>query len=344
MLFRTYLDPRLYYAVSLDGTWSRPIEAVMGNNRKAIYDFWVYNSTPRTATFELTPPALEHFSVSLPATVEAKPGPNRVTMRIECIRPHAPVTEDFTVRYHKPQATESLIYDYAGRGGKDYSFASWDAYAAGVGAPGEDEFRVEVTAFFLETGDARYPGVLGSVMDSPERLAEHVGSGAGWIPIEFQEGDITALTRLAYPHALWALNKRLYLNPLYGPLRVAPNRADALSYRPPGLGLYPPNIRRAVLAKAAHLSAAIGTRYAIVEAFTTLGLDVREVQVEHNITEHIWHIRIPRRAISFFSGDFLGQFALYHVDGYEGVLLEVLDDNKRYLYTQIDYTNLAFVG
>lgn len=329
-----YLDAALTYPVTVDGSWQQPVEVVLGYDSVDV-TVWMFNARKEPQTFQWVPPVVENVKITPPERINLVPGANRLTFQMERLT-RATFVEDFTIRLTKPSG-----YNPTG-GYTSVSFAGWDAWASGLYPVTDEELRIEVTAYGYPVGDPRFP-LVPSALDTRDAFREYVMSGAGLLSPVYAEREFHIMTDRLYPHVVQGMNPQILTDPRFAPLRQATAWSDAFNYKPPGIGLYPPRVRRGVVADAYLLSALVGTEAGILRAFTKLGIDTYEVTAKHYPAEGYWHITIPEYVAAQFNPEFVGQFALYHVDGYSTVAVEVAGFNTLEFYTEISYAGIDFI-
>ncbi len=332
-----YLDASYRTTISVDGTWQRAKEVVVGKEPRGV-TLHIFSAIKETQEFILRPPVVKNFAHDIPSSITINPGANSFIFEVSFTGTQRPTTEDFLLRFVKPdKPVEESAY-------LDFDYASWDAYIGGGVDPDPEELRFEISLFALETGDSIFP--TKSHLDTLNTYAKYVTSAAGYPDDRAFSNAYGFIIEKMYDKVLWAVNKHNLLFPLVGPLRFARQFSDLIDYKPPGLNLYPPKVRRQVLASAFEIASLKGTRQGLALAFQKLALgevSVNELQIFREHDKFAWYVRIPPYVAETFNIDFLGQFALYHVDAYSQVAIQVINEEGVNFFTNFSYVDLDFV-
>lgn len=333
-MIRAFHDPGLRYPVSRTGAWESPVELVIargGTDTKRVY---LYNDSNRTVQLQFETPHMEKFVLTAPEKVIAWPGVTEIDISITGSSGSLPWVEDIALRF----STEDFE---TGSGFTDNNeYTEWahiyDPMAA-RGPAGSDFLRFEISAFILPVADERYDPDKPTHLASRHTLQRYVTSGMGTWAADTTDQELDLITDLLYESTVWAVNKHYANNPLYGPLRFADSRAKALGYEPPGINQFPPSVRRRVLAASFRSVRTMSTEEGLRSAFAALGVEPGNMTVEHDSLNFTWKIRLPFYALGIFNLEYLGQYALYHVDAYNVVDIGIIETAESFIYTEIDY-------
>lgn len=330
-MIRAFHDPDLRFPLTRDGTWRTPLEFAIGRGRARTKTIYLYNDQPATIVMSPLPPTTQKFVVNLPTSISVPPGVTPLPIEVAGDSADLPWAEDFVLRFVR-EGNEPP------GGFTDTDFSSWDAYSGDVAYSEVEAARFEVSAFVLDTGDPRFDPVVKSHVDSARTFEQYLASGMGSWSEDYRKTRVRFAAEQLHEFALWALNKQHLFNPLYGPLRHAASRAEVIGYAPPGIAQFPPAVRRRVLAAAFPITRNLGSEEGLRLAFEALGVNLAGIEVHHDSLNHLWRIRLPRYAQSIFNIDYLGTFALYHVDAYSVIDLGLREDYDSIIYSNIDYT------
>lgn len=323
-----YHDPGLRIPVSIDGSWDRPVEIVTGGRSPIRRTLYIHSH--RNVSYRLMIPELKRFALRAPEVLTVKPGVNTLTIDVSSSRDGVG-TEELLLRYVRGDVERRDDFSYT-----KLDFASWDGYASGGYAKKEQELRLEMSLFDLPSGDERFN--TASPLDNPAKLTDLIAQGMGYVDAAYRETVVRSLANQFHPYCLWAVNKHYHHHPLYGPLRFARLLPEKFGYTPPGLNLYPPNIRRLVFARAFEITRQFSTRRGLYLALRTLGMNSREISIEHDSPNFTWNVTLPSTALGIFSLDFFGKYLLYHVDAFHTVTVKLTDEGYSTAFTNLHFT------
>lgn len=318
--------------------WDAPLEFVIGRASSETKRIWLYNDSTRTIQLRPDIQTPEKFVLTLPETIIAPPGASFIDIGLTGSSSTLPWAEDFVLQF--------VSEDYetgSGFFGQDYT--EW-AYAFDPNArqgAGGDILRFEVSAFILPVADERFDPDKPTHLTDRFTFRDYIISGMGSWPND-SEAELDLISDLLYEPAVWAVNKHYANDPLHGPIRFASSRAEALGYSPPGIGQFPPKVRRRVLANAFSAVRNLSTIEGLKSAFAALGVDPTNMTVEHDSLNFTWKIRLPFYALGIFNIEYLGQYALYHVDAYNIVDIGIVETSDSFIYTEIDYMVPPVIG
>ena len=303
----------------------------MGRSTRLVKTVYLYNSSPNPQTATLLDPPLKKFVLDVPRSISVPPGITPYQIAVVGDSTDLPWVEDFVIRFVGAGSQPPI-------GWTDFDYSDWNGLSAGEATAGQEAFRVEVSAHVLPTGDERFGPKIKSHVDNVQTFTDYIASGMGSYSREYKDEKVNWAASLTHGHALWALNRQYLFDPRYGPMRHAENRARAIGYAPPGIGQFPPAVRRRVLSRSFEIVRNLGTAEGYKLAFEALGVSVAGIEVVHDSLNFVWRIRLPVYAAAIFDLDYLGTYALYHTDAYNVVDLALKESPEAHYYTELDYT------
>lgn len=338
-MIRAYLDAGLRYPVSRDGSWRQPVELVFAAGRGTKARVWLHNNADEAVTLVRQPLAEQALVFTLPAVVHCPPGKTLIEVEVAGSNDTLPFTRDVVAKY----AQESVTRAAGGYSDSDYSETG---FSGTFQSSGGELVRFEVTAFALPAGDERFGRDVRSHIESAERLRAYVASGMGTVSQERVDTDVAFMSEMLHPFALWAVNKHHLLNPAFGPLRLARNRAISIGYTPPGVEQLPPANRRRAYANAFEAVRNLGSKRGLLLALETIGLAVdgnaKNISIEKDALNFTWRVQVPASVAEAFSVEYLQDYLQYHVDAYSLVDVSITVPEASEEYAELQFTPPVF--
>lgn len=327
MSLRAYHDPALTRSITRDGSWARALEFPVGGDSRRTKGIYVLNNGKDPIPVRLEGNAAG-FSLIMPPAVTCKPGVTRIPISVE------------TGRWLEPRAADFTISGIAANeyGQQPYSNDAWSEFSStheSEAATGE-VLRVEASAFALATADERFGDFGDSPLRSVGNYTEYLAGGMGFVDADYKNTIVNLMAEHLYDPAVWALNKHLLFNALYGPLRFARERASTIGYNPPGIPALPPTLRRRVYSRAFELGRKTGSAEGIKGIFNAIGIGLTEMLVWRE--SFTWFVRVPQWVAAVYDIDFLGTIALYHVDPWCVINIATHEGTLDREYSDLDYT------